>query len=152
MTHAELVESAGRWLRKSQGCSVVLTELTAFIQTGEIPDVIGFGGGSSVLVECKTSRADFHADDKKAFRRDPETGMGDYRFYMCEPGLLKPIDVPFGWGLLYAHDKEVTLEGGPDPSKYQKPVLRGNRDNELVLCVSALRRVGKKAVEAACHY
>jgi len=34
----------------------------------EIPDVIGFGSGFSIVIECKVSRADFLQDKKKPHR------------------------------------------------------------------------------------
>ena len=152
MNHAELVERAERWLRKSHWCSVVLTELTAFTTTGEQPDALGFiSGGVSILVECKTSRSDFLADAHKAFRICPASGMGDYRFFLCEPDVLIAADMPEGWGLLYARKKTITLEYGSIPKTYNSPPFQGHKKNELVMCVSALRRVGREAVESACH-
>jgi hypothetical protein len=152
MKHAELVKRAHRWLANTQGCSVVLSELTAFTTTGETPDALGFrpSYGVSILVECKTSKADFRADAKKAFRISGVSGMGDYRFYMCEPGVLSHIDMPAGWGLLYVHEKRVTLEFGANPRKSEPAPFTGHKKNELIMCVSALRRVGAKAVDEAC--
>ncbi|MCP3944994.1 MAG: hypothetical protein GY710_26450 [Desulfobacteraceae bacterium] len=66
-THDELIKIAEKWLLKR--CGFAFRELTTF--ASETPDVIGFRQGESILIECKTSRADFHADKKKIFRRRP---------------------------------------------------------------------------------
>jgi hypothetical protein len=98
MTHAQLVERAVRWLR-SYRCGVVLSEQACV--SGEMPDAIGWKRAShSVLVECKTTRADFLADRAKPFRLQPEQGVGSERFYLTPPALVKVEELPAGWGLL----------------------------------------------------
>lgn len=107
--HAALVDAARRWLLGQRRCSFVLTELMyASSLALEIPDALGFrcSEGLSLLVECKTSRADFLADASKPHRIDPELGMGDFRFYLTPEGLLAPEELPAGWGLL-----ETTFKG-----------------------------------------
>ncbi len=105
-THNKLVESAYRWVLKNSSCGVAFKELNTTACNGEYPDVIGFGAwGHSVLIECKTSRADFHADKKKHFRQYPNLGMGTQRFYCCPKGLLKVEDLPKGWGLIYVNER-----------------------------------------------
>ena len=75
MKHAQLVARAADWLRRRYGCGIVLSE--QYCATGEIPDVIGWKAScQSVLVECKASRGDFLADASKAFRVEPEAGVG----------------------------------------------------------------------------
>jgi len=98
MTHTQLVDKAVRWLR-SYRCGVVLSEQACV--SGEMPDAIGWKQAShSVLVECKTSRADFLADRAKPFRQKPEKGVGSERFYLTPPGLIETAELPPGWGLL----------------------------------------------------
>jgi hypothetical protein len=98
MTHAQLVERAVRWLRTYR-CGVVLSEQACV--SGEMPDAIGWKRAChSVLVECKVTRADFLADRAKPFRQKPEKGVGSERFYLTPPGLVKPEELPAGWGLL----------------------------------------------------
>jgi Holliday junction resolvase len=63
--HSDLVEIAEKWLLKR--CGFAFTELSTHAQ--EIPDAIGFKSGISILIECKTSRADFLADRKKALEK-----------------------------------------------------------------------------------
>lgn len=104
--HRKLVEAAYRWVLKNSSCGVAFKELNTNACNGEYPDVIGFGAwGHSVLIECKTSRSDFHADKKKSFRKNPSLGMGTQRFYCCPTGLLKIEDLPEGWGLIYVNEK-----------------------------------------------
>ncbi|NID14357.1 hypothetical protein [Luteibacter yeojuensis] len=118
MTHSELVEIAGRWLRGTAGCKVVMTELVALCGNGEIPDAIGWRGNDSILVECKTSRADFFADRAKTFRREPERGMGALRYFLAPEGVLKVDDLPPRWGLLESRPRGVRLLAGPNPKTW----------------------------------
>src|SRR5919197_1773184 len=98
MTHPQLVDLAVRWLRRYR-CGVVLSEQSC--ATGEMPDAIGWKRAChSVVVEFKISREDFSADRDKPFRKKPEVGLGCERFYMTPAGLLRPGELPHGWGLL----------------------------------------------------
>lgn len=99
MTHKECVESATRYMDKR--CNVVLPEF--FCWNNEIADVMGFNQHDSTLVECKVSRSDFLSDAKKPFRINQSKGMGDYRYYCCPKGMIKPDELPEGWGLLYVY-------------------------------------------------
>lgn len=138
VTHAELVARAERWLRNTKKCGVVFAERRG--GTGhEIPDAIGWRVGVwSILVECKASRADFLRDAKKLFRRNPEMGMGQFRFYMTPPGLVLTSDeLPKGWGLVEVHDRTVKVivestHNGLDIERCRW---------ELAFLVSAMRRV-----------
>ena len=81
-THSELVNIAERWLL--QRCGFAFKELTTFAQ--ETPDAIGFRSDGTILIECKTSMADFHADKKKSFRITPWQGVGLFRFFFMSKG------------------------------------------------------------------
>lgn len=105
MTHQELVQSAYRWVLKATSCGMAVRELTTAATNGEYPDVLGFGSGMSVLVECKVSRSDFLADKRKPFRQQPQLGMGTYRFYCCPTDLIRETDLPPNWGLIYVDEK-----------------------------------------------
>ncbi|SEO76690.1 hypothetical protein SAMN02800692_2013 [Luteibacter sp. UNC138MFCol5.1] len=118
MTHDELVERAGGWLRRVAGCKVVMTELSAVCRSGEIPDAIGWREAGTVLVEAKASRGDFLADRNKAFRRDPSRGMGALRYYMAPAGLIKVEELPDRWGLLEVNGRRVMMSAGPDPRRW----------------------------------
>ena len=100
--HDQLVLRAERWLA-NQGCQVVIRDpFRSWNQ--EQPDAIGWRSDVSILVEVKVSRSDFLADAKKHFRSNARSGMGDWRFYMCPPGIIQLDDLPEGWGLLWVYD------------------------------------------------
>lgn len=99
MTHRECVEAAYSYTSRRH--DIALPEF--FCWNNELADVIGFKNKYTTLVECKISRADFFRDKKKGFRRMPEFGMGNYRFYCCPKGLIQPYEVPDDWGLLYIY-------------------------------------------------
>jgi hypothetical protein len=99
MSHHDLVKKARKWLKDVQKCSVVLAEKGSST-AHEIPDAIGWKSARhSILVECKTSRADFRADSKKWFRQDG-LGMGQIRYYLAPKGIIPVEEIPPGWGLL----------------------------------------------------
>lgn len=143
--HDELVGRACRWLKGTCGCSASVGELQAFTGSGEIPDAIGWRSEYSILIECKTSRADFFADLKKPFRVDPTLGVGTYRFYLCPPGIITPGDLPDGWGLLHAEESQIRLVCGPKGNIWShgdnaRFIHTRNKDAEIAMLVSTLRR------------
>ena len=101
ITHDELVKAGSNWLTKTIGSRFTLTELRTVNTYGEEPDIICWKSGYSILIECKVSRADFLVDKKKIFRQYPEYGIGNYRLFLCPEDLIKPEELPEGWGLLY---------------------------------------------------
>lgn len=107
MTHTELTKKAAYWCKNSLNCRIVLRELTTCTTTGEIPDVIGFKSDTSVLIECKMSRADFFADKKKIFRRKQSMGVGNYRIILCPAGLIQPEEVYENWGVAWVKGNRV---------------------------------------------
>lgn len=152
MTHDDLVEIAENWLLKSKGCGFALTELRAMTNNGEVPDAIGWRSGITILVECKTNRADFHADKKKIFRRRPQTGMGSFRFFICPAGIINPEDLPEKWGLVWVDEKgkarqkvgpkgNCSWHSGSDFYHTEKSLL-----SEAAMMVSALRRLHLRGV------
>ena len=85
-----------------------------------------------ILLE--TSRADFHADKKKSFRRMESMGVGDKRYFAVPKGLIQPSEVPEGWGLLYL-EKYCVRE-------IVKPVVKeANKNSECTMLISAIRRL-----------
>lgn len=141
--HADLVRLAEGWLWK-QNCGVVFRDqFRAVTSTGEQPDAIGFRHGVSILVECKASRADYLADRAKPFRRDPALGVGDWRFFLCPPGMILEAEMPAGWGLLYALGTRVKpIVGMPGNTGWRtdRP-FHGKKDEEAYMLYSALRRM-----------
>lgn len=143
LTHDDLVARAERWL-KTIGCGVVFNDaFRAASHSGEQPDAIGWRDGLSILVECKTSRADFLADRKKPFRREPAEGMGDWRFMMCPPRMIGVDELPEGWGLLYVHPCKIEKAHGfpPNTMWWNHKPFEGNKRSETQLMYSALRRL-----------
>jgi hypothetical protein len=135
MTHAQLVEKAVRWLRWYR-CGVVLSEQAC--ASGEMPDAIGWKQAChSVLVECKITRADFLADRAKPFRRKPEKGVGSERFYLTPPNLIKPEEMPAGWGLLELRRRRIEML---QASAKNLRTATGFR-YEMNLLLASLRRV-----------
>jgi len=142
MTHAELVARAERWLRNTIGCGAVLTELTAYTRSGEVPDAIGWSNGRSILVECKTTRSDFQADRLKRARRPDIAAIGHWRFYLAPPGVLDPDGLPYGWGLYEVHGRSVRHAGGRRYANATTPPFREPcLLSEIAMLVSALRRI-----------
>ena len=174
MSHDDLVERAVRWLKNSRRCPVVLSEVSAFAPTGsngkiEMADAIGWSPSwvsvtagerphgwrntelsvCSVLVECKVSRTDWYADRSKVFRKQPELGMGQERWFLTPRGLIDPSRQKLlpGWGLLEVRGRIVKRVVEPTP----QPCCL---DAERSLLLAAVRRQhirleGKKPPEGS---
>jgi hypothetical protein len=135
MTHAQLVQKAVQWLR-SYRCGVILSEQAC--ASGEMPDAIGWKRAChSVLVECKISRADFLADREKPFRQKSRLGMGCERFYLTPAELLRPDELPSGWGLLEMRNRKASIA---HPAAKNLRAAIGLR-HEMNLLLASLRRV-----------
>lgn len=128
ISHSDLVKIGARWLRYARRCPIVFTQMSS----GETPDAIGWYGARSILVECKVSRADFHANSKK----QNGIGMGEERWFLTRHGLVMPEEVPPQWGLLEWDGRRVR--------QTVKAVKRTDyaRQHEIGLLISALRRIG----------
>jgi hypothetical protein len=124
-SHSELVERGAKWLQNNghyrYRCQIILTELSTYGL--EIPDVIGFSHHHTNLIECKTSLSDFKADFKKLHRKNT-AGMGNWRMYLCPAGLIPSDMIHDGWGLLYCHEKKITIE--KHPADHNEPEVRAN--------------------------
>lgn len=137
MTHDELCERALRWLSGTRQCEPVFHRIAS---CSEIPDAIGWSSRwshhGSQVVECKTSAADFRADkykyerwkdqygyitrqsisqkraEERGYRREIVPRMGDFRFFMCLPGVVTEEmvaqDAP-DHGLLYVEGRRVRV-------------------------------------------
>lgn len=150
-THAQLVEMAVAWLRrgvptthvdingeKCPGvkfkCKPVFGEMVA--TTNERPDAIGWYWGSSFVVECKSSRADFFADRSKAHMQDPTWGMGRRRYYLVPDGLVKADEVSAWCGLAYARTRSIkVVKEAP-----LREISHGSAIAECSILASAIRR------------
>lgn len=146
--HSQLVRAAAAWLSARQRCTVVATEMAS--ACGETPDAIGWKGHVSTLVECKASRQDFRADREKWFRQAVAKGLGQYRYFLAPKGLLKLSDLPPKWGLLEFESGRAFTTYTPHAFDRSERNLEG----ELLLLLSALRRVGQSAprgVSVRCY-
>ena len=145
MTHDDLRCRAIRWLYNTRRCRVVLSELQT--QCLETPDAIGWKSGFwSILVECKTSRSDFHADRRKIHRREPQYGVGAERFYLAPKGILRAEDIPERWGLLEVIGRRVCVAKQVPMRLEELPRPVDQRTDyslrqEMSIMVSALARV-----------
>jgi hypothetical protein len=131
VTHASLVALGVRWL--SRQSSTVFYEFAAVVK--ENPDVIGWSNGLSTLIECKATRADFLRDSKKTTRNSPKIAMGQRRYYLCPPEVIKLEDVPKKWGLLWAEKGHITV----------KKQARGNPDRSLIAELRFLNSMLRRA-------
>ena len=145
LMHAVLIKQAAAWLKR-KGCSVVITDMTS--GASETPDAIGWQGGCrSILIECKSSRSDFFADRIKAFRRDPERGMGTIRYYCVPADLLKSSDLPTNWGLL-------EWANGKLRERVKAVSQKASHLHEGRLLLSAIRRIAHtppKGISVRCY-
>lgn len=153
LTHTKLVALGERWLLNTRACSFAFSELCASTSNGETPDNIGFKWEDTILIECKASRADFLSDKRKRFRRDPRKGMGAYRMYLCPARIIQPVDLPQGWGLLWAYPSgAVRQQVGPKQhewfNNYSSPFFFKERSkgSEHQMMLSALRRLHLRGV------
>uniref|UniRef100_A0A6H1ZWI8 Uncharacterized protein n=1 Tax=viral metagenome TaxID=1070528 RepID=A0A6H1ZWI8_9ZZZZ len=139
MTHDELVSRAKKWLKNTFHCRVVLSELVAYTMSGETPDAIGWINGRSILVECKATKNDFKADEKKRSRLNGMPALGDWRFYLTPPGLIvKPKD---GWGLYEVHGRRIIYISGEKYTNCGQSPFESDKGSEIAMLVSALARM-----------
>lgn len=143
-THKELVEIGYKWCLRR--CGFAFKELVT-IET-ETPDCIGFNSNGTFLIEAKTTRADFFKDQKKHFRYAPCLGVGDWRFYITEKGLIKIDELPDGWGLIEVNEygrAKTTYNPFGKGNIYSNWVRREKNERaERSMMYSALRRLQEK--------
>lgn len=126
MTHDELISVAWYavlpYLDRGQGrLRTFESNLTA---TREIPDIISIGDNEDecIVIECKATRKDFLADRKKPFRVYPQMGMGKYRAYVVNEGVVRdPCELPEGWMCFVVIDANTVWEmAGPGSDRRAK--------------------------------
>ena len=139
ITHAELIIKAKKLLKNTFHCRSILTELVAYTRSRETPDVIGWVRNWSILVECKTSRADFKADQHK-LSRIYITGLGHWKLYLTTKGLLDGLKIPEGWGLYEVCGKTIRYNRGIKYCNTAQPPNKSCRDSEVALLISAVER------------
>lgn len=138
MTHDDLIKRAFSWLQNQKGCSIVASELVTGIT--ETPDVIGWNGWTSILIEAKVSLSDFRADQKKIFRKLSDRGMGVFRYYIVPLELRDKVVhlLPYGWGLLSMSPRRKVLV------EKQGLVFQHNQSHEILFLSSVIRRIAMK--------
>ena len=117
ISHTDLVKKGAHWLKVTASniryrSPFVVTE---FVCAGvnEIPDVFGLNPNKHVLIEVKTSRADFKKDFKKLARQNHISKIGNYRFYLAPKGLIKDYELPTKWGLLEWDGENISITAEP---------------------------------------
>lgn len=122
-SHNDLVQIGLKWMKKN-GFALASAELKSLIK--EIPDIVGFRAESSMIIECKCSMADFRADFKKPHRTIDGLGVGNYRLYLAEKGVLDINKIPSKWGFL-----EVDEKGRVEVVRFKKGnIYVGNLDEK----------------------
>lgn len=132
-THKNIVRRISVWFKNRHQSCIVMAEFVTAAQ--EIPDVLVMqSGANSVLIECKASRSDFIADKTKSFRRQEVYGVGDIRYYAAPEGIIKPEELPDGWGLLIVRPHQIIETVEPKRKEADKR-------KECIMLMSALRRL-----------
>lgn len=132
-THKQLVTRMSIWYKNRHQSCIVITEMSTAAR--ETPDLIVWRSGAhSTLVECKVSRSDFLSDKDKFFRKQESYGMGDERYYAAPAGMIKPEELPEGWGLLEVDDKFVR-------EIKEATIKLADKRSECIMLMSALRRL-----------
>lgn len=137
MTHDQLLIKVSRWLKKHEqnmivpNCSLVINDLSTAHRSR--PDVIGFNSHTSVLLEVKVSRGDFLADREKAVRKDESLEVGELRYFVSPPGIIRVVDLPPGWGLIHFSNNKFSVEKVSEE-------FSANLEGERKILLSHIRR------------
>lgn len=129
-----------QFCRNCECYDYVAVEMVTY--AAEKADVWGYcrGDATSAVIEVKTSHADFLADRKKFSRskESEERGLqaGNRRWYLCPEGVIKPEELPEGWGLLYWDGKAVRHVVPPTV------LFRDTGRSDIMILASILRREG----------
>ncbi len=101
MKHSDLVKEAKKWLINAKGCNPVFCEKGSS-GCAEIPDAIGWTTDKCIVVECKVSKSDFLANNKKTLR------LGDKRFFMVPKILYEEVKdiIPQGHGIITVNETD----------------------------------------------
>lgn len=103
--HREIAIKATKFIMRLHSCNLGAFEFTGGWNGGEYVDGVAINSDAVYVIEAKVSRADFLADRKKPHRADPAYGLGQYRYYACPEGMIKPEELPERWGLIYINSR-----------------------------------------------
>ena len=155
LTHKLLVELAAKRIKTHiDSISLVLTELKSF--AGEIPDVIAFRYDKTILIECKTSRADFLRNKNKNWYKNAQgyKALGHYRIFFAPEGLIKTDELPALWGLITVSEHLVTKVEVEPRLFYESDVSTGGhqlillskirRQREEILCLKKAKNIQQR--------
>lgn len=157
--HYQLCVEGAKWLRRqkwnydrcqkkpcyrTEACGAckkyryVAVELCTW--SSENTDVWGLGNfNDSVVIEVKTSHADFLNDKKKWCRSEDAEKQnlqaGRLRWYLCPEGIIKKEELPDKWGLLYWDEKKIYPVIAPRP-------FENTSSSDMDILTSILRREG----------
>lgn len=142
--HSDICDMGARWIRTKSPNKfpVVMVEIRSYCP--EQPDIIGFNGMDSVMIEVKKSRSDFKKDASKFWRMNPDQAVGDFRFYLCPSNMIQIEELPEKWGLLWIDEKgRISIQKnvferleGEYPNKFKK-----SHEFERSIMYSGLRRI-----------
>lgn len=154
LTHAEVVQRAVRWLRNQHNCKAVFAEIVTYERVN--PDAIGFRKSAgavsswSVLVEAKISRSDFRADREKVIHRLPDSCPGQERWYLTPPNMVRPEEVPEGWGLAECGKRSVRIVKPAPIGAFS--VERAHADMGILLSAVRRHECGAKWFEETARF
>lgn len=152
--HYDLCVEGAKWLKRRQvyercrekpcfspelcsGCRHGFKYIAVELNTvgTENCDVWGYDGYVTAVIEVKVSHEDFLADQKKYWRTEApeEYRAGNMRWYLCPKGVIKPEELPDGWGLLYWDGKQIVPQVAP-----KTHIATGHAD--MMILYSILRR------------
>ena len=140
--HYQLCCEAAKWLKRRKNAErwrtpwkYIAVELVCY--AAENTDVWATNGECSIVIEVKTSRADFLKDGKKWHRAETMKNYqsGNFRYYLAPAGMIRTDELPEGWGLLEWDGKTITRV---TPSQYRTV----NNHADLIILSSILRREG----------
>lgn len=139
LTHADVVQRARSWLLGRHECAVAFAEIVTYENCN--PDALGFkrlGAARmwSVLVEVKISRSDFRADRKKIIHLLPDSCPGQERWYLTPPNLIRPEEVPEGWGLAEVGKRSIRIVKPAPVEEFNAARARA----DMGVLVAAVRR------------
>ena len=140
--HYQLCLEGAKWLKRRKNAKrwrtpwkYIAVELVC--NAAENADVWATNGECSIVIEVKTSRADFIKDGKKWHRAETmkDYQSGNFRYYLAPAGMIRTDEMPEGWGLLEWDGKTITRV---TPSQYRTV----NNHADLIILSSILRREG----------
>lgn len=137
--HKDLVKIAAQWLARAHGCNPVFMEKGSS-HVPDMPDAIGWTAHECIVVECKVSRSDLKANEKKILT------LGTKR-YLCLPAELynECLDcLPEGFGIVLVNEhhqaEQVRFKGSRNFERNQQSEIHYLRSR--LLAIQNYGRVG----------